>query len=306
MQSPHVVAAAKAYRVVRSAQRIRDGVSPQQRQALAAEWQAMTLALTDLKAALRSARGARQQKQLERLAESARSPSLEFQLAKRVVEVLRERGAQKPSELAGLVGAAEGDRTFRQALACALAEDHIQRTEAGSLQARSQDTVLAGDTVLREIGQIDEVADQIAAYVEIEGLVRLDALRAGLNIDRSKDPALPRIFEAALVRALTEGMIEWVAPFAYALDATHLERRDEPVAEAPRLKDAMKRLVTASQSLATAVGELEGGRQPSEEGAHKPRISKGDSAEFPGAELFSRDLVDESPSRSMNAADRDK
>jgi hypothetical protein len=196
-------------------------------------------------------RASRRSKKWERRRDEVLISPPEFTLAKHLVALVQEQGPLGEEQLAALVGAdSKDDPALVRALGYAR-DARLIIDEGGLLEAATEDSMLQNNKSLRSTGYIDELKEQIRAYLLAEGFGSLDDIASSLQIV-TDDPSLL----AALHRTLSSGHAQWINTGIYGLPVEQLRRfersGDLEASEPAELRAAAARLYDAAQALGKA------------------------------------------------------
>jgi hypothetical protein len=239
---------------------------PEHRARLADEAREVIAASGDFRHAaadgLRAKRGRKRHKRWIQQREEALRPPPEFRLAQQLVASLERMGETEVETLAHVLGAdGSSDRTFRRGLQIAhrarlVTKERLEGREVVS--PVGEDEILSGNFSLKETGFLDDLALRITQVAMEQGIVDARDLAAAVG-ERGGSPA----FRAALLRARTNGELEWLTPTCFGVSQDHLEQFDkeyDPGAGAiggPSLPHALRRLTLAVAALRVALVESE-------------------------------------------------
>ena len=119
----------------------------------------------------------------EALRRQALQPTIEFLLARRLVEVLRSHGPLTEAQLARALGARADSAAFLQAVQYAAA-DRRAHADDGLWQAATPDALLGEDTLLRDMGYVDELVECVSSIAGTAGAITREEL---LELTRATD-----------------------------------------------------------------------------------------------------------------------
>jgi hypothetical protein len=258
---------------VRSAQRVLSAVfklSAEDRAELAGETKELTAALGAFAGAMRSKLVHREGP--GRLAwKDARDeglhPTPEFDMAKRIVDAVREAHGREESlttaELARAVQAVgDDDGTFRAGLRIAESDGYVDR----SVTRHWRLTAFA-DPVLLDAPHVLAFEQMIVDHIESVGVADTDELALFVGAEDASAPE----FVAALERALASGRVSWLGWSIYGLPPEQLERFEgagpdlRPAASESDVAAAARKVAALTLDIRRKVAAREkGGASPKE------------------------------------------
>jgi hypothetical protein len=237
----------------------------------------------------------RDRKQWEKLRTCALQPAMAFVLAQRLVAHLHGAGATREKELAKQLGTVTDDETFRAALQIAHMDGRILEVQdSGGAMAWApvtSETYLGETTVLRRMGYVDTLVESICDQISLGALLTKGQLVKAVRRAEGDHRFNHDAFCAALEQALADGKVTWLAPGVYGVSVEQLHdvTFNGPTTDEVAVGAALKRLLTATQSLRAAVSHsgLGDPRLPQAAPHRTPpeAAAKAWHAEFPAPDL---------------------
>jgi hypothetical protein len=249
------VAAKKAYPVLISAVQLTRNVRLADAAHAGPELKELVAATAELRQAVRG-RGFKRENKRRRSEWEARrrealQPTVEFILAQRIVAAVRARGPHSGADLAEALGTVPQHETFVEALQLAERDRRIEPAGDGTWVAVTPATVLAGDSVLRNTGYVDELVECSATIAATQGLLSRDELAERVRELDGAHRFKATGFDAALEQAIADDRLAWLGPDLYGVPVEELADRDFAAQSGGGgdVAAAMKRVVAATQAV---------------------------------------------------------
>ena len=253
------IAVKKAYPALSSAVRLTRSVRVADAAQAGPQLHELAVATAELRAAVRGQglKGRRKRADWEAMQRRALQPTVEFALARRVVGMLQERGPLAEAVLAAELGTVAENETFRQALAMAEHDRRLEPLAPATWVAVTPASLIGDESLLRELGYVDELSGCVVAITMTEGLVRRQHLLELARQEHGEHRFRVAAFDAALEQALADGEVAWLGPDLFGIPIEEL--RDRRFGDGPGtgptgdVGAAIRRVVAASQSVREAV-----------------------------------------------------